>query len=82
MEKKTGIWHLRSVSDDVFYCSDCHGRALRALHAWAISEDDKRLYTEGSDREAQSPERSSSEENSLHYGLASLGADRNTMGNR
>ncbi len=26
------------------WSSDCHGRALRALHAWAISEDGKRLY--------------------------------------
>ncbi len=26
------------------WSSDCHGRVLRALHAWAISEDDKRLY--------------------------------------
>ncbi len=26
------------------WSSDCHDRALRALHAWAISEDDKQLY--------------------------------------
>ncbi len=26
------------------WSSDCHDRALWALHAWAISEDDKRLY--------------------------------------
>ncbi len=26
------------------WSSDCHDRVLQALHAWAISEDDKRLY--------------------------------------
>lgn len=39
---------LNHSENDVFlllvWSSDCHDRALRALHAWAISEDDRRLY--------------------------------------
>ncbi len=28
----------------LIWSSDCHDRVLRALHAWTISENDKRLY--------------------------------------